>query len=105
MFRAARACGLSLRGDTIPAQFYVIPLFFLWVRLGLVDTLIGVIIVYWAIIFPLHNPTLRSYLLSLPRELEDASRVDGAGEIPGSNFGSSCRWLGPGSSWSRLSPL
>jgi raffinose/stachyose/melibiose transport system permease protein len=68
-------------GTTIPGQLFIIPLFFLWVRLGLVDTLIGVIIVYWALFSPFTTLLLRSYLLSLPRELEEAARVDGAGEL------------------------
>lgn len=68
-------------GTTVPGQLFVIPLFFLWVRLGLVDTLIGLIIVYWALFSPFTTLLLRSYLLSLPRELEEAARVDGAGEL------------------------
>ena len=68
-------------GTTIPGQLFVIPLFFLWVRLGLVNTLVGLIIVYWALFTPFTTLLLRSYLLSLPRELEDAARVDGAGEL------------------------
>jgi raffinose/stachyose/melibiose transport system permease protein len=68
-------------GTTIPGQLFIIPLFFLWVRLGLVDTLIGLIIVYWALFSPFTTLLLRSYLLSLPRELEEAARVDGAGEL------------------------
>ncbi len=68
-------------GTTIPGQLFVIPLFFLWVRLGLVNTLIGLIIVYWALFTPFTTLLLRSYLLALPRELEEAARVDGAGEL------------------------
>jgi raffinose/stachyose/melibiose transport system permease protein len=68
-------------GTTIPGQLFVIPLFFLWVRLGLVNTLVGLIIVYWALFTPFTTLLLRSYLLALPRELEDAARVDGAGEL------------------------
>jgi raffinose/stachyose/melibiose transport system permease protein len=68
-------------GTTIPGQLFIIPLFFLWVRLGLVNTLLGLIIVYWALFTPFTTLLLRSYLLSLPRELEEAARVDGAGEV------------------------
>jgi raffinose/stachyose/melibiose transport system permease protein len=68
-------------GTTIPGQLFVIPLFFLWVRLGLVDTHLGLIVVYWAIFTPFTTLLLRSYLLSLPRELEEAARVDGASEL------------------------
>ena len=68
-------------GSTIPGQLFIIPLFFLWVRLGLVNTLIGVIIVYWALFTPFTTLLLRSYLLTLPQELEEAARVDGASEL------------------------
>lgn len=68
-------------GTTIPGQLFVIPLFFLWVRLGLVNTLLGLIIVYWALFSPFTTLLLRSYLLALPRELEEAARVDGASEL------------------------
>jgi len=68
-------------GITIPAQLYVIPLFSLWVRLDLIDSRIGLIIIYWAVFSPFATLLLRSYMLSLPRELEDASRVDGANEL------------------------
>lgn len=68
-------------GTTIPGQLFIIPLFFLWVRLGLVDTLIGVIIVYWALFTPFTTLLLRSYLLALPREVEEAARIDGANDL------------------------
>lgn len=68
-------------GITIPPQLYVIPLFSFWVRLDLIDSRIGLIIIYWAIFSPFATLLLRSYLMALPRELEDASRVDGANEL------------------------
>jgi len=68
-------------GTTIPGQLFVIPLFFLWVRLGLVDTLIGLIVIYWALFSPFTTLLLRSYMLALPKELEEAARVDGANEM------------------------
>ena len=68
-------------GITIPPQLYVIPLFSFWVKLDLIDSRIGLIIIYWAIFSPFATLLLRSYLMALPRELEDASRVDGANEL------------------------
>lgn len=68
-------------GITIPAQLYVIPLFSLWVRLDLIDSRLGLVIIYCAVFSPFATLLLRSYMLSLPRELEDASRVDGANEL------------------------
>lgn len=68
-------------GITIPPQLYVIPLFSFWVKLDLINSRLGLIIIYWAIFSPFATLLLRSYLMALPKELEDASRVDGANEL------------------------
>ena len=56
------------------------PLFFLWQRLGLVNNLFGLIVIYIAINAPFAIFLLRSYMVQLPRDFEDAARVDGASE-------------------------
>ena len=66
---------------TAPAPLYVIPLFFMWTRLGQINSLSGLIVIYWGILSPFGTLLLRSFMLSLPPELEDAARVDGAGEL------------------------
>jgi raffinose/stachyose/melibiose transport system permease protein len=68
-------------GSAIPVQLFLVPLFFLWSRLQLTNTLIGVIIIYWAIFSPFATLLLRSYLVALPRDFEDAARIDGANEL------------------------
>lgn len=65
----------------IPPQTVGIPLFILMNKLRLVDNLIGLALFHsanglsWVILF------LRNYLETLPRDLEDAARVDGASDI------------------------
>ncbi len=64
---------------TIPKQTLMIPLLDLMIRIGLHDTL-------WAMILPFcvdgFNVFLvRQYILGLPRELEEAARVDGANDL------------------------
>ena len=66
---------------TAPAPLYVIPLFFMWTRLGQINSLTGLIFIYRGVLSPFGTLLLRSFLLSLPPELEDAARVDGAGEL------------------------
>lgn len=66
---------------TVPAQLYLVPLFYLWVRLRLSDTHLGLILIYLAIYQPFAIFLLRSYFLGLPREIEDAARVDGCSEF------------------------
>jgi len=65
---------------TIPAQLYLVPLFFAWVRLGLSDSLIGLIIIYLAIYQPFSIFLLRAYFIGMPEDIEDAARVDGCSE-------------------------
>ncbi len=69
-----------LIGTSLPLQLYLVPLFFAWQRLGLVNNLLGLIIIYIATNAPFAIFLLRSYMLQLPRDFEDAARVDGAGE-------------------------
>lgn len=62
----------------IPPQVVMIPLYRLMVTFGWIDT-------YWALIVPtLVTPfgifLMRQYIQNLPRDVEDAARIDGAGE-------------------------
>ena len=64
-----------------PVWLYLVPLFFLWSKLGLLNTLFGVIMVYTAINSPLAIFLLRSFLIKIPKELEEAAVLDGASRI------------------------
>jgi raffinose/stachyose/melibiose transport system permease protein len=66
--------------SAIPFWLYVIPLFMLWRNLGLLNSRIGLIIMYIAFNSPFAIFLLRSFFTSLPRDFEDAARVDGANE-------------------------
>ena len=68
-------------GSAMPAQLFMVPLFFLWSKLGLGDNLLGLIIIYWATMSPFPTLLLRSYMVGIPRDYEDAARVDGASEL------------------------
>jgi raffinose/stachyose/melibiose transport system permease protein len=70
-----------LATTALPIQLFLVPLFFLWSHLGLYNSLLGIVIIYWAIFSPFATLLLRSYMLSIPRDYEDAARLDGAGEI------------------------
>ena len=69
-----------LIGTSLPIQLFLVPLFFTWQRLGLVNTLHGLIIIYIATNAPFAVFLLRSYMIQLPSDFEDAARVDGASE-------------------------
>jgi len=66
--------------SSLPIYLFLVPLFVLWRNLGLIDSFFGLILIYIALNAPLAVFLLRSYMVQLPRDLEDAARVDGAGE-------------------------
>jgi raffinose/stachyose/melibiose transport system permease protein len=70
-----------LVGIGVPAQLFMIPLFFIWKRLGLIDSHVGLIIIYTALNGPFATYLLRSYMLSIPEEFIDAARIDGASNM------------------------
>jgi raffinose/stachyose/melibiose transport system permease protein len=70
-----------LVGTALPLQLFLVPLFFLWTRLGLYDTIPGLVVIYCAVYSPFATLLLRSFLLTLPRAYEEAARIDGAGEL------------------------
>ena len=69
---------LLLAGLLVPVQVTMIPLFGLLKWLGLVNTYAGAIVPGVASIFGIF--LVRQYALSIPDELLDAARVDGASE-------------------------
>jgi raffinose/stachyose/melibiose transport system permease protein len=69
-----------LVASSLPIQVFLVPLFFFWRQLGLVNNLFGLILIYIAVNAPLAIFLLRSYMVQLPRDFEDAARVDGASE-------------------------
>jgi multiple sugar transport system permease protein len=66
-------------GLVVPAQIGMLPLFLLLRELGLVNTYAGLMIPYLASIFGIF--LVRQYVESVPDELLDAARIDGAGEM------------------------
>ncbi|MBZ0270119.1 carbohydrate ABC transporter permease [bacterium] len=63
----------------VPAQVGMLPLFLLLREMGLVNTYAGVIIPYLASVFGIF--LIRQYATSVPQDLLDAARIDGAGEV------------------------
>lgn len=63
----------------IPGVVTFVPLFVLVANVGLVDTLPGLFLPFLAAPFGVF--LMRQFILGLPRDLLDAGRVDGAGEL------------------------
>jgi len=66
-------------GLAIPAHVTLIPVYLLTTRLGLYDTLWALIGPYVAFNLPLAIFILTEFMRQIPRELEEAARLDGAG--------------------------
>jgi multiple sugar transport system permease protein len=58
-----------------------IPIFFLFRNLGLLDTVWALMLVYAAMNLSLVTWIIRSYMLDIPSEIEDAARTDGATDL------------------------
>lgn len=63
----------------VPGQVAMLPLFLLLRGLGLTNTLLAVALPSFASVFGIF--LVRQYALSIPQELLEAARVDGAGEV------------------------
>lgn len=78
-FRYARqVLVLFVFGLMIPAQMILLPLFSSYYKIGLVDSLVGLIAIYVGMGLPLSIFLLCSHLRSFPKELIGAAVVDGA---------------------------
>lgn len=62
----------------IPIVMQVVPLYLMYQRLGLLDTLGGLVVAYQVLILPVNIFLLRHHFDTIPRELEEAACLDGA---------------------------
>jgi multiple sugar transport system permease protein len=69
---------MVLGSQLLPAISLVIPLFRLLRGAGLIDTLLGLILAYSTFSLPFVVWIMASYFQSIPQELEEAARIDGA---------------------------
>jgi multiple sugar transport system permease protein len=77
-FRFARgSLLLFLSTYMVPPIALVIPLYLIMVRLHLLNTRLGLIIVYCTFAIPFVLWTMGNYFQTIPRDLEDAARIDG----------------------------
>lgn len=70
-----------LVGQLLPTAAIIVPLFVTLRYLGLVNTYLGLILVYMIITLPLSVWMLTSYFKAIPVELEEAAIIDGASRL------------------------
>ena len=73
--------GLILSISMFPQIAIVAPLYLIMSSLGLLDSYAGLVAVYLALGLPLVVWVLFGYLHAIPRELDEAARIDGAGPL------------------------
>jgi raffinose/stachyose/melibiose transport system permease protein len=67
--------------SSLPTQMFLVPLFYIWSNVGLYDTQFGLILIYCGLFSPFATLLLRSFMLTMPKEFEEAARMDGASEL------------------------
>ncbi|MFF3667958.1 carbohydrate ABC transporter permease [Microtetraspora malaysiensis] len=75
------AIGWVLVSQVFPVILIIIPLFMVLRRLELVNTLPGLALVHVTFTLPFALWMLQGYVRAIPRELEEAASVDGAGRL------------------------
>ncbi len=70
-----------ISGQIVPAQVVLIPLFIMIRLMGLLNTRQGLFLIYVAAAMPFVVFMMQGFFKGIPRELEEAARIDGAGEL------------------------
>ena len=73
--------GYFLMAMAIPSFSYLIPTYYIFNKLGISNTPLCLILTYTGTSIPFNLMLLRTFLLGIPRELEEAAKVDGCNEL------------------------
>lgn len=68
-------------GMSFPTFLYIVPLYYNFSQIGLVNTQLSVIIIYSANYIPFSILLIRTFLVGIPKELEEAGKIDGCSEV------------------------
>ena len=66
---------------TMPVYLFLIPLYRVYAQMGWLGNHVAVAFILAACSMPLGISLLRAFFMSIPRELEEAARIDGAGTL------------------------
>ena len=65
----------------VPLQMALIPIFDLYNRIGIFDTVLGLVLFHTAFGLPFAIFLLRNFFIGIPKDLMEAARIDGASEL------------------------
>jgi arabinogalactan oligomer / maltooligosaccharide transport system permease protein len=70
-----------LTTQMFPATMLLLPLYIMLIKLGLINTYLGVIVIYAATALPFTIWTMKGYYDTIPYSLEEAARIDGCNQF------------------------
>ena len=73
--------GFFVIGIMLPIRLGTVPILKTMIAWGTIDTLFALVLVYSAMTLPLAVVLMMAYFRSVPTELKEAARIDGAGEF------------------------
>lgn len=73
--------GFFIIGIMLPIRLGTVPILKTMISWGIIDTLLALVLVYTAMSLPLAVALMMTYFRSVPGELKEAARMDGAGEF------------------------
>lgn len=81
-FKGMEMTSISLLfGQMLPQVVLVIPLFMIYHKIGLIDTYFVLILSNLIITVPISVLILRSFINTIPKELEEAAKIDGCSSL------------------------
>lgn len=66
---------------SIPSFTFLVPTYFIFTKLGLVNTYFGLILIIAAMQIPFNLLLLQSFFLGIPNELQESAKIDGCNEF------------------------
>ena len=72
---------LIFAGTLFPFQMYLVPLFFGYQKLGIMNSRLGMMLIYTAVCIPFPLLVLRNSIAGNSHEIDEAARIEGASEI------------------------
>ncbi|GAB3700657.1 carbohydrate ABC transporter permease [Nocardiopsis oceani] len=78
---SGKIAGLILVAFMIPGTLLIVPLYGILTDIGLINSLAGLVLVNVAFTAPFCTWLLRGFIMSVPKEIDEAAAIDGAGPV------------------------